>query len=339
MTQLSKFMIYHYHVFGGFPRASRPCETTYQQNGSECSASTPGQSQPDNSHDNANIINSTELDQYFEAADNILTIVNRSCDEHVRYVNPFLASTIWLAAAVQLIYKLFGPPGTNGNLIKSKFDVISLNYKQFVGYWHMSTALQQNLDSLEMQLERFRIPQQNDEECSRYENSSSELGNDKPPSVSNSNSYGVRGTNARSGGSVPAGFTLNMPINPHEPRPSVRPKIASLTLNNNADARPSSHHFTSSLIQTSDQRQANQRYTDIYSPNLSSLALASSLQPPANHNVGDSSRISPSATATPPFTQAVVPPTELIDGMNYGLDWGGMNMEMLGGFLMGSYAD
>lgn len=140
MTQLAKFMINHYHVFGTASRA--PVESACQ-NMADCPSAA--QCQSDN----------IALEQYFEAADDILTILNRSCEEHIRYVNPFLASTIWLAAAAQLVHKYFGKPGESANLAKSKFEVLFLHYKQFVAYWEISTALQQNLDSLEARLERF----------------------------------------------------------------------------------------------------------------------------------------------------------------------------------------
>jgi len=82
-------------------------------------------------------------------------IVTRSTDDHIKYVNPFLSSTIWLAAAVQLVYKFFAPLGTNTRLTESKSEVLRLNYTQFVEYWRTSVNLQKNLESLENALERF----------------------------------------------------------------------------------------------------------------------------------------------------------------------------------------
>ncbi|OCL14888.1 hypothetical protein AOQ84DRAFT_189457 [Glonium stellatum] len=140
MTQLATFMISHYHVFGPIPRTT--CSTESLNNSDY---SVHSQVYPDN----------IAFEKYFEAADNILTVLNRSCDDHVRYVNPFLASTVWLAAAVQLVRKVFGVPGTNADLAKSKFEVLHLHYKQFVSYWGISTALQQNLEVIETSLERL----------------------------------------------------------------------------------------------------------------------------------------------------------------------------------------
>lgn len=93
------------------------------------------------------------LSRYAEAADDILMIVSRSSSHHVHYVNPFLASTIWLAAAAQLVYKFFRPPGVNMDLTESKFEVLRLNYMQFVEHWKTSTTLQDNLEILRKSLD------------------------------------------------------------------------------------------------------------------------------------------------------------------------------------------
>jgi hypothetical protein len=95
------------------------------------------------------------LSRYIEAADAVLMIVTRSTDDHIKYINFFLSSTIWLAAAVQLVYKFFAPLGTNTRLTESKSEVLRLNYTQFVEYWRTSVSLQKNLESLENALERF----------------------------------------------------------------------------------------------------------------------------------------------------------------------------------------
>ncbi|KAF5563766.1 fungal specific transcription factor [Fusarium phyllophilum] len=95
------------------------------------------------------------LREYFESADNVLSIVNRSCEDHIRHINPFLASTIWLAAAVQMVRKQFGGPSTYNSLIKARFDVLYLTCKQCVSFWGIQTAMQQNLETIEAQVEDF----------------------------------------------------------------------------------------------------------------------------------------------------------------------------------------
>jgi hypothetical protein len=89
---------------------------------------------------NRNDTDSLATRQYFEAADNIVTIVNRSCEDHIRYVNPFLSYTIWLGSTVQLVQRIFCPPGANRNLIKSRFEVLHLTYKKFVSFWDIQFA-------------------------------------------------------------------------------------------------------------------------------------------------------------------------------------------------------
>jgi hypothetical protein len=95
MTQLAKLMIYRYDVFGGQTRLSRP--TKYSSH----IWADGKQYQPRlNATMNRNDTDSLATRQYFEAADNIVTIVNRSCEDHIRYVNPFLSYTIWLGSTV-----------------------------------------------------------------------------------------------------------------------------------------------------------------------------------------------------------------------------------------------
>jgi hypothetical protein len=153
MTQLARLMIHRYNVFGGQARAAY--DSHYTAAGASNNSAARNNS-PSSTHD----IEELSLRQYFEAADNILAIVHRSSDDHIQYINPFLSSTIWLASAVQLVHKEFGPPGTNRSLIKSKFEVLYMTYKRCIRFWDTQTALQQNLEMLETQLEEFRNSEQ-----------------------------------------------------------------------------------------------------------------------------------------------------------------------------------
>jgi hypothetical protein len=148
MTQLTKFMIHHYKVFRS-PNIDGITE------------SSRGGIMQDKlfAHESEPVIpDLNALNRYMEAAESIVTLVNRSSDDHVRYVNPFLGNTIWLAAAVQLVYKVFCPSETDKSLVDSNFNVLRLNYRQFAEFWTSSSALQQKLDLLEAQLKRFRNP-------------------------------------------------------------------------------------------------------------------------------------------------------------------------------------
>lgn len=144
MTHLAKLMIYRYDVFRSLgSKQRRECDSETQEDDivEPSSVSREG---------------NLALMQYFEAADNILTIVNRSCDGHIRYINPFLSSTIWLASAVQIFRKEFEQGEPNRMFTKSKFEVLYMTYKQCVSFWNVNTALQQNLEALETQLENYR---------------------------------------------------------------------------------------------------------------------------------------------------------------------------------------
>lgn len=150
MSQLTKFMIYHHGVFGGGRRK-------------DCHSESTGDITPLNESQSLGIYPSfltvtpdTEaLNRYSDAADKVLLVVNNCADDHIKYTNPFIASTIWLAAAVQLVYKVFCPTGTKEILVDSNFEVLRLNHKQYVDYWKMSISLQHNLDYLAEQLKRL----------------------------------------------------------------------------------------------------------------------------------------------------------------------------------------
>ncbi|POR38189.1 Uncharacterized protein TPAR_01620 [Tolypocladium paradoxum] len=142
MTQLTRLMIYRYDLF-------RQPTTTPRRASSQGDRIRAAQSFSSGIPD----LESASVRQYFEAADNILSIVNRSCEEHIQHINPFLLSTIWLASAVQLVRKYLDRSVTNTSLIKSRFDVLYLTYKRCVSFWDAKTALQQNLETLEVQLE------------------------------------------------------------------------------------------------------------------------------------------------------------------------------------------
>jgi len=140
MTQLARLMIHRFDMFG--------THTQTKQHSNVSMPRSPGFQDADN----------LVARQYFEAADNILMLVSRSCDDHVQHINPFMASTIWLGAAVQLVRKYIGGSNVNQGLVKSRFDVLYLTYNRCVEFWDTKTALEQNLESLEMHLEGQEQP-------------------------------------------------------------------------------------------------------------------------------------------------------------------------------------
>lgn len=141
MTQLAHLMIYRYDLF------REPASEDWTDSGF-----APGQNTLPSWSDR---LHSPCVGQYFEAADNILSIVNRSCEEHIQHINPLLLSALWLASAVQLVRKYVEQPSAKSCLIKSRFDVLYLTYKRCVDFWDAKTALQQNLEILEVQLKAY----------------------------------------------------------------------------------------------------------------------------------------------------------------------------------------
>ncbi|OQV03081.1 Fungal specific transcription factor domain-containing protein isoform 2 [Cladophialophora immunda] len=98
------------------------------------------------------------MQQFIEAADELLRIVSWSSEEHVRYVNPFLASTIWYGAVVHLGWKVLAPPSTNLDWVESKFTVLHMILMEFSEFWDLPKTLQENLASVEGKLHLFKNP-------------------------------------------------------------------------------------------------------------------------------------------------------------------------------------
>lgn len=95
------------------------------------------------------------LQQFIEAADELLRIVSWSSEEQVRYVNPFQASIIWYGAVVHLGWKVLAPPRTNLDWIESKFSVMHMILVEFSDFWDLPKTLQVNLASVEGKLRLF----------------------------------------------------------------------------------------------------------------------------------------------------------------------------------------
>ncbi|KAI9833636.1 MAG: hypothetical protein M1819_003589 [Sarea resinae] len=93
------------------------------------------------------------LGRYADTADKVCCLVSNSSEDHVRYVNPIFSTVVWIAASVQLVYKTLGPEGSNRRLIETKFDLLRLNYRQYVTYWNSPKALDENLDDFAARLQ------------------------------------------------------------------------------------------------------------------------------------------------------------------------------------------
>ena len=141
MTQLARLMIYRYDVFKGRFRVALP---TRESDVDKYDTQTKGKTER------------LAVNEYFEAADDMLTIIHRSCDDHIRYINPFLSNTIWLASAVHLMRSQLCRTREIKSAIKSRYEVLHLTYKRCVKFWDMHAAVQQNLETPEEQLEAWQ---------------------------------------------------------------------------------------------------------------------------------------------------------------------------------------
>jgi hypothetical protein len=158
MTQLARLMIHRFDAFG------KRFGTAIASHDLDGSADRREQTYAQGRKD---MTESLAIKQYFEAADDQLLIVRRSCDDHVRYINPFLSSTIWLASAVLLVRSQFCRPEATRSVIKSRYEVMHLTYKKCVHFWDMHTAVQQNFGTLEQQLEACQRPDRCEQEPPR----------------------------------------------------------------------------------------------------------------------------------------------------------------------------
>jgi hypothetical protein len=147
MTQLCRFMLHYLRVFN----------STYRQLGIADTSSSdhPEEVTPENSLD---FVDKPAWNVYLAAASEIVSIVRNSSPKHVRYVNPFLSSTIWLAAAAQIISRTIGPHLVNRRVAESNFDLLQMNLDAYVSFWGVSSVLQQKLKVLKARLETVGAP-------------------------------------------------------------------------------------------------------------------------------------------------------------------------------------
>lgn len=95
------------------------------------------------------------LNRFVLAADKAFNMVSRCTEDYIQHTNPFLASLIWIAAAVQLVQKYFQPSDANLDLVDSKFEFLRMIYKQYVDFWETPSVLGERLNVLEQQFEKL----------------------------------------------------------------------------------------------------------------------------------------------------------------------------------------
>lgn len=121
MTQLCRFMIYHHKICARAPWLASGVANNGEDSGTVLAPAAQ--------------VNS-EWSNYMNASDQIVTVVRNSSRDHYKYVNPFLANTLWFAAATQCACRVFGPPTFNKRLATSNLDLLKLTIDRFVSFWN-----------------------------------------------------------------------------------------------------------------------------------------------------------------------------------------------------------
>ncbi|KAK5050512.1 hypothetical protein LTR84_003793 [Exophiala bonariae] len=153
ISQLTKLMVLKYHVFRIGMNWTYRKDTANGESSHSVSSHLPAPVDAPT----AEATESLHLVQYFEASENVVSISRCCSDNYYKYVNPFHASTTWLAGAVQLLQRSRLPDDCSEKaLVQSNFDLLSLNYTKSVDYWHMSKVPLNNWFTLEDGLESAR---------------------------------------------------------------------------------------------------------------------------------------------------------------------------------------
>lgn len=148
MTQLTKVMILKYHVFRSGMKWTSPRDHKSPGHHGTDFNNTVGTSLHSASAEPQHLL------QYFEAADDVVSMIRGSAEDHYKHVNPFLASTAWLAGAVQLLRRSrLSGDDRDRDLITSSFELVCLTYQKTVDYWNMSLVPLRNWETLESGLE------------------------------------------------------------------------------------------------------------------------------------------------------------------------------------------
>jgi hypothetical protein len=179
MTQLTKFMIYHYQMFWEGRTADSTSTVGLTEDSTDQQYSPPTYN-----------VNIEAWSRYLESADNILRMIRNSSPYHVRYVNPLFASTIWLAAVAQIVSKVFNPEPSNAQTSQSKLEVLQHNFDSYVSFWGTSKALQHKLNTLESRLQCIRRRQSNSHDTEST-NSRNRLQRNQPQGPTSRHSLGV----------------------------------------------------------------------------------------------------------------------------------------------------
>jgi hypothetical protein len=154
ITQLSWFMIYNHELFST-PRSDAAFASNRQAHFMDDNRPSNNAFSHAKSPDGG-ISDNNPWRNYLDAVDSILHIIRNSSVDHIQYVNPFVSCTIWIAAAVLVVQKVFSSSGPETGLNESKIDLLRSNFNQYLRFWDTSPGLQTKLDTIEKKLGRMR---------------------------------------------------------------------------------------------------------------------------------------------------------------------------------------
>ena len=140
MIQLCRFMIYHHKICAQAPWLHIEKKDISIANGAS-------------STEQAHAAMTSEWSNYMSASDEIITVVRNSARDHYKYVNPFLANTLWFGAATQCACKVFGPASFNKRLVTSNLDLLKLTIDRYVLFWGGMEGLKRRLARIETGLQ------------------------------------------------------------------------------------------------------------------------------------------------------------------------------------------
>jgi hypothetical protein len=182
MTQLARFQIFHHYAFGEITSGTLFTENPPNPPFGWTSAPDPP---------SGSISNCEGLRNCLEAADNILFVLKNVPEWHVKWLNPFLASTVWLAASLQILRKVYALGKEDE--AESKFSLLRLTCQRYSLFWGTPLTLLQNVDSLERRLRHRRDLMAQMEACSMENQRTARLrwdkGTPKSALVDGSNSF------------------------------------------------------------------------------------------------------------------------------------------------------
>ena len=107
--------------------------------------------------DNLSTVDRAAWNGYLAATTEIVNVIRNSSVKLVRCVNPFVSSTVWLAAAAQIVSRKVGLHYGNPRVTESNLDVLQMNLEAHISFWGVPSMLRQKLEDLKARLEAASI--------------------------------------------------------------------------------------------------------------------------------------------------------------------------------------